>query len=235
MTIKLRNLGNLGDGLKNMRQALVRAATADVTQRARTVLVRDLPAWLAELGMDLSVVTPLDLDGACTELTAHLDQLARVCGTERNTLRAWHPFGGHRALTLKLSLDRVVGALVPLEAALARCALALRRSDPRLAAIGASTAPASALGRTTVPPGSVPSGPLATLSPRDYRTLAEHLRGVLYEATRAATAIQRAVDRERSTNSRGLAGAIEQTQTLAAWLRQECDGTACHLLRRADG
>lgn len=232
------NLGNLGDGLKSVRQALTRAATADVTQRARTLLARDLPAWLAELGaemgmdlgVDWGVAAPLDLDDVRGQLGAHLGQLARACGAERKILRAWHPFGGYRALSLKLSLDRVMGALILLEATLARSALALRRSDPRLAAIGAATAAAPGRAATS---GGVTSGPLGVLTGRDARKLADRLSGALSEVVRAATNIQTALSGERAATPCDLAGAIEQTQTLAAWLRQECESAACGLLRRA--
>ncbi|HEY7833512.1 MAG TPA: hypothetical protein VIG30_08095 [Ktedonobacterales bacterium] len=230
----------LTESWKSLRQALTHAASAEVTQRARTALTRDLPAWLLELG----TLAPVALHTVSADLADELAQVACVCAGERKYLRGR---GACRPLALKLSLDRVSGALAPLDAALARTTLALRRSDPRLAAIGAASlasAPTARPGNAAPQPapGSVLAastaiGPLAALPAQTCRAQARTLRAILNEAARAARSIQRALRAtatgQRDASRSALAGAIEQTRTLAAWLRQQCDGAACQLAPRA--
>ncbi|HEY7975845.1 MAG TPA: hypothetical protein VID72_10910, partial [Ktedonobacterales bacterium] len=184
----------------------------------RTALMQDLPALLVEMG---SAQQPIELRDISEGLDQGLSGLIRVCAEEQKTLRGWH---APTALTLKLALDRLAGVTLPLEATLARYALALRRTDPRMAAIGLAfsvMAPAAA-----TPISGPVSGPLATLSGGEYRQLADGLRVALRDTVTAAQRIQQDLRGAHGRDAEVVAGVIEQMRTLVAWLRQQQERSA---------
>jgi hypothetical protein len=128
-------------------------------------------------------------------------------------------------LALRLALDRVTGVLVPLESALSHYTAELRRSDPRMSSVGRNS------GVELSGQLQTPSSPLATLDGHECRQIADEMRGVLREAMTAARAVQQSIQGARGSDGETLAGAIEQTQTLVAWLRQHHEriaGTLVH-------
>lgn len=211
---------------KVLKQVVAQAAESDFARQVRATLAQDLPAWLLELG----VLTPVEVREIGAGLARELAQLARVCGEERQTL---HDRGTRSPLALKLSLDRVAGALAPLEATLSRSALALRRSDPHLPALGTAASVATTSAEATRASAPSPtSGPLIALSERDCRKLAETLRGGLREAEHAARNILATLQSGGLSGTVEVAGAIEQTRTLVAWLRQERERATAQLVRQ---
>ena len=228
-----RGLPGLATRLRGWRHHAAAVADSPLARQLRAALTHELPEWLLEV----SALTAVEWGDARTGLARGLDQLAHVCDEEANTLRQRR---ARTALALKLSVDRVLGTLIPLEAALARSTAAMRRSDPRLASVGAAFGTvgyaASMIPGVASPAATsaTTSGPLVILSARDARKLADRLRTVLRAAEHAGRSIHISPQTTRMDGIEaieGIAGAIEQAQTLVAWVRQECEGVACQLRR----
>jgi hypothetical protein len=107
--------------------------------------------------------------------------------------------------------------LVPVEAMLTTYTNALRRSDPRLAAIAAKRSGYGQAAPTTVPLlSSSPSQATAG----DCKRQAEVLRAALGDVVAGAQRIERDLRGARATDASAVAGAIAQAQVLVDWLRQ---------------
>src|SRR5690348_867728 len=107
------------DRLAPLREAWARAAKSPLAQQMRATLTHDLPAWLLEL----SALTPIEIGDVAKGLTAELGTLAQVCAAEQKTLSQR---GTRNELALRLSMARVNGVLVPVEATLNAYTNALR-------------------------------------------------------------------------------------------------------------
>jgi hypothetical protein len=207
------------DRLAPLREAWTRAAKSPLAQQMHATLTQDLPSWLLEL----STLSPVEIGDIAKGLTAELGTLAQVCAAEQKTLSQR---GARSELALRLSLARVTGVLVPLEAMLTTYTIALRRSDPRLAAIAAKHS-----GYGQAAPATVPllNGAPSQLSANDCRRQAEALRTALGDVVAGAQRIERDLRGARSMEASAVAGAIAQAQVLVDWLRQAqqaCAGQA---------
>ena len=211
------------DHVRGFQRLVAQAAQSDFARQVRTTLTQDLPALLAEM----SALNPAELREMGEGLDQGLTTLIHVCGEEQRTLNGWH---AARALTLKLSLDRLAGMAVPLECTLARYALALRRTDPRLGALGfayaivAPAMPTEGAATGARPTGTPVSGPLADLSGSDCRAVTDGIRETLRDTVLAARRIQQGLRGAHAHDAEMVAGVIEQMRTLVGWLRQreEC-------------
>ena len=196
--------------LAPMREAWSRAAKSPLAQQMRTTLTQDLPSWLLEL----STLSPVEIGDIAKGLNAELAMLARVCAAEQKTLGQR---GARNELALRLSMARVSGVLVPVEATLNSYSNALRRSDPRLAAIAAKRSGYGQAAPATVPlMSSAPARPAAT----DSRRQTEVLRAALGDVVAGAQRIERNLRGVRAMDASAVAGAIAQAQVLVDWLRQ---------------
>lgn len=204
-------MGRFFDRLAPLHAAWSRAAKSPLAQQMRATLTQDLPSWLLEV----STLSPMEISDIARGLTSELDTLARVCAAEQKAL-------GHRGarseLALRLSLARVTGVLVPVEATLAAYTNALRRSDPRLAAIAAKRSDYGQAAAATVPlvNGVSALRPVTT----DCRRQAEVLRAALGDVVAGAQRIERDLRGTRAMDASAVAGAIAQAQVLVDWLRQ---------------
>ena len=189
--------------LQGVRDVWTQAAKSPFAQQVKTAIVHDLPALLLELG----ALTPMEARDLSRGLHDALANLIRTCGEEQKLLGSRQ---GRGALAVRMSLARISGVLAPLEATLGSYALALQRSDPRMAAISlAHAAPAMA------------TAPIAAeVAPCDCRQAAEELRRVLRDIATGAQRIQSALRGDRAADPSVVAGAIEQAQVLVGWLRQ---------------
>lgn len=203
-------MGRFFDRLAPLREAWTRAAKSPLAQQMHATLTHDLPSWLLEL----SALTPVEVGDVAKGLTAELGTLAQVCAAEQKALGQR---GARNELALRLSTARVNGVLVPVEATLTAYTNALRRSDPRLAAIAAKH---SAYGQAA--PATVPlvSGAATQLAAGDCRKQAETLRAALGDVVAGAQRIERDLRGARAMDASAVAGAIAQAQVLVDWLRQ---------------
>jgi hypothetical protein len=189
--------------LQSVRDVWTQAAKSPFGQQVRAAIAHDLPAFLLELG----ALTPMEARDLSRGLNEALANLIRTCGEEQKLLGSRH---GRNALALRMSLARISGVLTPLEATLSSYALALQRSDPRMAAISLAYASPAAAAAPVAP----------DVAPCDCRQAADELRRVLRDIAAGAQRIQPALRGDRAADASVVAGAIEQAQVLVGWLRQ---------------
>jgi hypothetical protein len=205
------------DRIQAVQNMWTRASNSALAQNMTKALTRDLPSWLLEL----SALTPVEIKDLSAGLNAALSNLIRTCDEERKLLGSRH---GRNALAVQMSLARLSGVMLPLQASLGSYSAALRRSDPRLAAISASYGPFGGPAPITVPLGRV--APALALDASARKT-AEELRAVLRQAIGCAQRIQGSLRGARGADPSAVAGAIGQTEVLLGWLRQaqeRCSG-----------
>jgi hypothetical protein len=198
------------DRLAPLRAAWSRAAKSPMALQMRTTLTQDLPSWLLEL----STLSPVEIGDVAKGLTTELATLARVCAAEQKTLGQR---GARNELAVRLSMARVAGVLVPVEATLNSYTNALRRSDPRLAAIAAKRSEYGQAAPATVP---LMTRAPSQLAANDCRQQAEVLRAALGDVVAGAQRIERDLRGTRAMDASAVAGAIAQAQVLVDWLRQ---------------
>jgi hypothetical protein len=196
--------------LNSAREAWSKAAKSTLAQAMHSTLTQELPLWLHELSR-LSAVEVGDISRG---LTSELNTLAQVCAAEQKTLSQR---GTRNELALRLSMARVTGVLVPLEATLTTYTNALRRSDPRLAAIAAKRSGYGQAAPATVP---LMNGTPSQASASDCKRQADVLRSALGDVVAGAQRIERDLHGARAMDAAAVAGAIAQAQVLVDWLRQ---------------
>lgn len=212
------------DRVKEVHGWAERAAHSQFARQMFAALSHDVPMLLARM----DALGPVELREVGEGLDRGLDGLIRACVAEQRTLNGWR---APTALTLRLALDRLAGVTLALEADVARCALALRRADARLTTLDfalAALAPQVYPIRTAngLPTAAYITGPLATLSTGDCRKVADGVRVTMRDGVLAAQRIQQGLHGTCGHGLQDLSGAIEQTRTLIAWLRQRQESHA---------